>query len=98
MSKFVIMTNDGAGYENVFLAWSNDFGGYYTTVDYLDEVNEGSVCDTIAQAEDMARDADSGTFGGWQAPMIVVEVLNYDDVINNDDEPELKEVKVVELN
>lgn len=92
---FVIVTDDGACYKNVFLSWDNHYGGYYSTVDYFDEINEYDLHDTVESAEDRARDADSGTFGGWKYPMHIMEVLNFDEAYNNGEDPELVLVKTI---
>ena len=89
---FVIVTDDGPAHKNVFLTWTTDFGGYYTTVDYIDEVGAFDFHDTIASAIDRARDADSGTFGGWSYPMAVYEVANFNEAYNQGEEPELIKV------
>ena len=94
---FIVQTNDGPCHQNVFLSWDAE-GSYYTTVDYIDEINTYDFHDTAASAEDRARDADSGTFGGWRYPMYIMELLNFDDAYNNGEEPELKFVKTVILN
>ena len=94
---YVIVTDDGPDYNGVFLTWTNDMGGYYTTVDYIDEVGEFDFFDTVEQAIDRAKDADSGTLGGWRYVMRVVEVLNFNDAYNEGEEPELKEVQTIEL-
>lgn len=94
---YVIMTDDGPGHKDVFLTWTNDMGGYYTTVDYIDEVGEFDFFDTVEQAIDRAKDADSGTFGGWRYEMKVMEVLNFNDAYNEGEEPELKEIQTIEL-
>ena len=89
---YVVITDDGPAHKNVFLTWSCYLFGYYTTVDYIDEVGEYDFDDTIASAIDRARDADSGTWGGWQYPMAVYEVLNFDAAYNEGEEPELVKV------
>lgn len=89
---YVVVTSDGPGHQDVFLTWSTELFGYYTTVDYIDEVGAYDFHDTIAAAIDRARDADSGTFGGWGYPMAVYEVLNFEDAYNNGEDPELLKV------
>ena len=87
---FVIVTNDGANNEDVYLSWDAD-GNYYTTVDCIDEIGEYDFHNTVGQAMARAEDANSGTFGGWNwAPMKVVELLNFDEAYNNNAEPEFK--------
>ena len=93
---YIVQTDDGPMYKNVFLSW-NTFGGYYSTVEYLDEINEFDFHDTVEEAEARAKDADSGTWGGWQYPMDIMEVLNFDEAYNHGEEPELRFVKTVEL-
>ena len=91
---FVVKTDDGPFHQDVFLSWDSK-GSYYTTVDYIDEVNEYDFHDTVESAEDRAKDADSGTWGGWQYPMYIMEVLNFNDAYNKGDEPELVLVKTI---
>ncbi len=93
---YVVVTNDGLAHQNVFLTWNADYG-YFTTVDYIDEVGEFDFHDTIASAIDRARDADSGTWGGWQDPMTVYEVLNFDEAYNQGEEPELVKAHDISL-
>lgn len=90
---YVIMTSDGVGYDRVFLSWDSE-GGYYTTVDCLDEINEFDFHSTIESAISRAEDADSGTFGGWPSPMVILEVLNIEDALNGM-EPEFVEVRTL---
>ena len=91
---FIVMTDDGPCHQNVFLSWDTD-GSYYTTVDYIDEINEYDFHDTVGAAMDRAKDADSGTLGGWAYPMKVVELLNFDEAYNHGAEPELKEIVII---
>ena len=56
---YVIVTDDGPGHKDVFLTWTNDMGGYYTTVDYIDEVGEFDFFDTVDQAIDRASSPNS---------------------------------------
>lgn len=94
---YVVVTSDGPEYNDVFLTWTTDMGGYYTTVDYIDEVNEYDFHDTVEEAVARAKDADSGTFGGWIYQMKVMEVLNFDEAYNKGECPELVEVLTVDL-
>ena len=87
---FIIITNDGANNENVFLSWTTADGGYYTTVDCVDEINEFDFHDTVDAAIERAKDANSGTLFGWDAPMKVVELLNFDEAYNEGVEPKFK--------
>lgn len=89
---YVVVTDDGPAHKNVFLTWSTELFGYYTTVDYIDEVGAYDFHDTITSAIDRARDADSGTWGGWQYPMAVYEVTNFNKAYNNGEEPGLIKV------
>ena len=93
---YIVQTDDGPLHKDVFLSWDAD-NSYYTTVDYIDEVNEYDFHDTAPAAEDRAKDADSGTFGGWQYPMHIMELLNFDEAYNHGEEPELVFVKTVDL-
>ncbi len=94
---FIIVTDDGPLAKDVFLTWTIEMGGYYTTVDYVDEINVYDFHDTPESAEDRARDADSGTWGGWPYPMKVMELLNFYEAYHNGEDPKLVEVKVVDL-
>lgn len=93
---FIIMTDDGPAYKDVFLSWNSE-GSYYSTVDYIDEIGAYDFHSTVEEAEDRARDADSGTLGGWSFPMKVMELLNFDEAYNHGEEPELVEIKTVSL-
>lgn len=90
---YVIVTNDGAA-TDVFLSWNSEYS-YYSTVDWIDEICEFDFYDTVDQAIERAKDADSGTFGGWQCPMKIMELLNFDAAYNDGDEPELVEVQTI---
>jgi hypothetical protein len=92
---FVIVTSDGPEYDEVFLTWTTDLGGYYSTVDWFDEIGKYDFHDTIESAISRAKDADSGTLFGWKAPMKVMEVLNFNEAYNNGEDPELKEVYII---
>jgi hypothetical protein len=93
---YIIITNDGTNYEKVYLSWTTETGGYYTTVDCIDEINEYDFHDTVGQALARVADANSGTFGGWSwAPMTVVELLNFDEAYNNGADPKFKEIVTV---
>ena len=93
---FIVVTNDGTNNENVFLSWTTETGGYYTTVDCIDEINEFDFHDTVGQAMARAEDANSGTLGGWTwAPMKVVELLNFDEAYHNGAEPEFKTIVTI---
>ena len=93
---FIVVTRDGANHEDAFLSWTTEAGGYYTTVDWVDEINEYDFYDSVAQALDRIAVADSVTFGGWTwAPLTVVELLNFDEAYNHGADPEYKEVATV---
>jgi hypothetical protein len=94
--KYVVMTDDGPDWKDVFLTWTTDAGGYYTTVEWIDEVNEYDIHSTIEGAIARAKDADSGTLFGWKYPMKVMEILNFEDAMNGE-EPELKEIQIINL-
>ena len=89
---YVVVTSDGPAHHDVFLTWTTELGGYYTTVDYIDEISKYDFYDTIAAAINRARDADPGTWGGWQYPMAVYELLNFNEAYNKGDEPEMIKV------
>ena len=90
---FVIVTNDGPNSQNVFLTWTTEDGGYYTTTEWVDEVGELDFYDTVGKALERIEEVNSLTFGGWNwAPLKVVELLNFDEAYNNGADPELKEI------
>ena len=93
---YIIQTDDGPMNKDVFLSWNSDYG-YYTTVDYIDEINEFDFYDTVEEAINRAKDADSGTFGGWESPMKIMELLNFDEAYNKGEDPELVEVQTIEF-
>ena len=89
---YVIQTSDGLGNDGVFLSWTNSDGGYYTTVDCIDEISESDFYDSIDRAIERAKDANSGTLFGWDAPMKIMELRNFNEAYNNNQEPELLEI------
>jgi hypothetical protein len=89
---YVVVTSDGLDFDEVFLTWTTEMGGYYTTVDDLDEIGEYDFHDTIESAVNRAKDADSGTLGGWPYPIQVMELLNFNEAYNDGACPELVEV------
>ena len=92
---FIIVTDDGPGREDVFLSW--DTGrGYYTTVEFIDEISDLDFFDTIEAALERAEEVNSSTFGGWDwAPMKIMELLNFSNAYEDKEYPELLEVKVI---
>lgn len=96
MSKtYVIVTDDGPGCKDVFLTWTTASGGYYTTVDELEDICFADIYHTVKRAEERAREANSGTLFGWQAPMTICEVLNYDAAVNGHEEPDLLPIETI---
>ena len=94
---FIVITNDGANHEDVYLSWDAD-GSFYTTVDNIDEIGECDFHDTVGQAMARAEDANSGTLGGWTwAPLRVVELLNFNEAYNNGAEPEFKLIVTITI-
>lgn len=93
--KYVVMTDDGPAWKDVFLTWDPEYG-YYTTVEYVDEVGKYDIHDSVESAIARAKDADSGTFGGWPYTMKVMEVLNFKDAMDGCP-AELEEVQVIDL-
>lgn len=89
---YVIVTNDGPNNENVFLSWTTKDSGYYTTIDTIREIKKCDLHDTVDSAIERANDANSGTLFGWDAPMKVVELLNFDEAYNNNEEPKFQEI------
>lgn len=94
---YVILTDDGPHHKNVFLAFDNAVDGY-TTVDYFDEINLGSICKTIADAEYIAKAANSSTYGGWSTPMHIIKVTNFRDAYFNVCGPEYTIIKTLNFN
>jgi hypothetical protein len=92
---YVIVTNDGPNNENVFLSWTTKDGGYYTTVDNISEIKKCDLHGTVDSAIERANDANSGTLFGWDAHMKVVELLNFDEAYNNNEEPKLQEIVTI---
>ena len=92
-TTYVIVTNDGPDREDVFLSWTSKEGGYYTTVEYIDEMSELDFFDTVEAAVARANEANSSTLGGWNwAPMKIMELLNFDNAYEDNEYPELVEV------
>ena len=92
---FIIQTDDGTGNDNVFLTWDTK-QSFYTTVDWVDEIHESCLFNTIEEAISIAKEADSSTFGGWNwASMKVMELLNFDKAYNSGEDPELVEVQTI---
>lgn len=92
---YIIQTNDGPEREDIFISWDSD-GGYYTTVDYIDEISELDFFDTIEAALERAKEVNSSTFGGWNwAPMRIMELTNFYNAYYDREYPELIEVQVV---
>jgi hypothetical protein len=93
---YAILTDDGAGYENVFLAFDNA-SDCYTTVDYFDDINRQSICKSIPQAEQIAKDADSTTWGGWPTAMHIIKVTNFRDAYFSGADPEYTIEKTIKF-
>jgi hypothetical protein len=92
---YIIVTNDGPEREDVFISWDAD-KGYYTTVEFIDEIDKLDFFDTIEAALARAEEVNSSTFGGWNwAPMRIMELLNFDNAYEDNEYPELLEVKVI---
>lgn len=92
---YVIVTNDGPNNENVFLSWTTKDGGYYTTVDTISEIKKCDLHATVDSAIERANDANSGTLFGWDAPMKVVELLNFDEAYNEGADPVFKVIVTI---
>lgn len=89
---YVIQTNDGPEREDVFISWDAD-KGYYTTVDFIDEISDLDLFDSVAAAVARANEVNSSTFGGWNwAPMRIMELLNFDNAYEDREYPELREI------
>lgn len=93
---YVIKTDDGVGYEDVYLAWSSEIDSY-TTVDFIDSIGSGDYNSDINVLVKNAKDADSMTFGGWNSDMRIVKVTNFKDAYLNGAEPEEEVVQVINL-
>lgn len=92
---YVIVTNDGPNNENVFLSWTTKDGGYYTTVDTISEIKKCDFHATVDSAIERANDANSGTLFGWDAPMKVVELLNFNEAYNEGADPLFKVIVTI---
>ena len=92
---YIVVTDDGPNNKDVFLSWTDKDGGYYTTVDSVDDINKFDFHDTVNEAIDRAKDANSGTLFGWDAPMKVTELLNFNEACNDGAIPELTTVTTV---
>ena len=93
---YVILTDDGPVARDVFLTWDAD-EHYYTTVDYVEDIDMFDCHDSVAKAEARAKDADSGTWGGWPAPMHIIKITNFKDAYLNGEEPEYTVVKTLDF-
>lgn len=91
---YVIVTDDGPNNKDVFLSWTNKDGGYYTTVDSINEINEFDFYDSVDAAIDRANDVNSGTLFGWPAPMKIMELHNFNEAYDGAD-PELTTVTTI---
>ena len=78
-------------------AYGGEISNCLVSVDYIDEINKYDFHDTVDDAIARAKDADSGTIFGWEAPMKVVELTNFNAAYNDGEEPELLEVQTVIL-
>ena len=95
---FIIVTDDGPEREDVYISWDSD-RGYYTTVDYIDEISDLDFFDTIEAALERAKEVNSSTFGGWNwAPMRIMELTNFYNAYYDNEYPELVEVQVICFN
>jgi hypothetical protein len=92
---YVIVTDDGPNNENGFLSWTTKDGGYYTTVDTISEIKKCDFHATVDSAIERANDANSGTMFGWDAPMKVVELLNFDEAYNEGADPVFKVIMTI---
>lgn len=89
---FIIVTNDGPEREGVYISWDTD-KGYYTTVEDINEISDLDFFDTVGAALERAEEVNSNTFGGWNwAPMIIAELLNFDNAYDDMEYPELREI------
>lgn len=91
---YVIVTDDGVGYEDVFLTFDSEQDGY-TTTEILNEVSESDLHDTIQSAFDRAADANGSILGGWFSSMRITKVLNFNEAYNTGEVPELKTVATI---
>ena len=92
---FIIVTNDGPEREGVYISWNAD-GGYYSTVDSISEIGELDFLDTLTDAVKRAEEVNSSTLGGWNwAPMIIAELLNFDNAYEDNEYPELMEIVTI---
>lgn len=92
---YVIVTDDGPNNKDVFLSWTNEDGGYYTTVDDIQDVNVFDFHASVEAATDRANDANSGTLFGWPAPMKIMELHNFNEAYFDGAYPELTTVTTI---
>ena len=90
---FIIVTDDGVTKDAFLTFKDSDYG--CTTVDWLEEMIEYDFSDTIEEALHKAEQANSGTLFGWQTPMKITEVLNFNEAFSGEEEPELKTVRTL---
>lgn len=90
---YAVLTDDGS-YKNEFLNW-NARDRYYTTVKSISKVSRFDCPASAAEAEDMAIQANSNTWGGWRAPMHIIKISNFKDAYFNYAEPEYTIVKTL---
>lgn len=94
---YVIKTDDGPNYKDVYLAWSND-ADCYTTVDHIDEIGDGDYKVDVESLAQNAKNANSMTFGGWEAPMHIVKVSNFRNAYTKGADPEEEIVRTIDFN
>lgn len=92
---FIIVTNDGPEREGVYVSWDPD-KGYYTTVESISEIGELDFLDSLAAAVERVDEVNSSTLGGWTwAPLVVMELLNFDNAYSDNEYPELMEIVTI---
>ena len=88
---YVLISDDGSE-KDAFIYWDK-VKGYYTSTEWIDELDEQDFLDTIEAAITRANEVDSSTFGGWNwSPIKIMELLNFSKAYNEGEVPELVEV------
>ena len=91
---YVLVSKDGSD-RDAFIGWDKA-GSYYTTAEWIDELSELDLFDSVEAAVERAKEVNSSTFGGWNwAPIRIMKLLNFSKVYNEGEEPELLEVQVI---
>ena len=91
IKKYVVVTDDGPLHKDEFLTYSTRYG-YYTTTSRFGSLSEFDTFDTIQEAEERCKLADSSTFGGWSYPFKIMEITS---TYKGRGAPKLELVKII---